>query len=414
MSVEVDLEREWSDYYKQILNKMDQRGFGINFKIKRLYYSYYRNLIDAIYFAKCVNWDAAYDPKHSAKTNIPIYWIMAEIQFDFPSAMINQHQIVAYPGKTCFCIPISCYGLMNIAVNTIKDWYKLSPYFEPCRNLRAAFQINDEIEVFIDEGEWRKGTIIDNVILNNNSSNQIIEPIVEYLEIQTIDDAIVRFNRYDPRVRPILQTQKIQSKNVKARYKSKLLTNVNIDNQEKDEQLLSPPIHIDQNVAPQYQFQQQPQKTEQPQKKEQAQSIAISSDYKENVNATNNQSFIIPQDPRLQTHSTANVTSVPELELFDETKYYQEEEDEKKEMIGPNDPTPPLSLDLEDEINNFESQHINQDLLNEFDPKNTNIIKQYQTDLQETMETMKVLFFYFNISFCFDYLSIYIYIYKYT
>eukprot|EP00486_Rosalina_sp_Unknown_P006306 CAMPEP_0201569424 /NCGR_PEP_ID=MMETSP0190_2-20130828/11077_1 /ASSEMBLY_ACC=CAM_ASM_000263 /TAXON_ID=37353 /ORGANISM="Rosalina sp." /LENGTH=1071 /DNA_ID=CAMNT_0047991705 /DNA_START=24 /DNA_END=3239 /DNA_ORIENTATION=- len=366
MSLEKELDESWSNYYKLSLKQNRKRRFGINFNINRLYSTYYYNLIDAIYFAKCVNWDAAYDPKHSAKTNIPIYWVMAEITFDYPTYyQPNDQQVIEYHDRT-HLVPISCFGLMDVEVNSIKDWYKLSPHFDPCRNLRAGLQLNDQIEVFIYD-KWIKGTIIDIIILNQNND----EPIVEYLEIQTVNDSIIRYNRFDDRVRPLLKTQQIQSKNFETKYTSKILTNID-DNDEK-EQLLPPPQSINQIQCPQHLITNQP----------------LNNGNVSNGVHNNNNTNIIAQDPRIQRNGNSHHQS---------SKYQQEDEEKREtlETVGQNDPTPEIigfddSSDDGTEQEQVPNNHINQALFDEFDPNNIKVMQQYQKDLKETMETMQKL-----------------------
>ena len=220
--------------------------YNVNFSITRLFSTHHLSLIDAIYFANCVNWDAAYDPKHSAITNIPIYWIIAEIKLDFPTGIDANGQSIDYEQNTQF-VPISCYGLVDVAVNSIKDWFKLSPHCKECRFLRARLQKTDEIEVFMETlSKWTKGVIVDVIIIDNNEQNQrggggsskdddMKESIVEYLTIQTVDGGIIRYNRYDDRVRPLLNTQNMQTKSMQSTFRDELLCNVDDINEAADD-----------------------------------------------------------------------------------------------------------------------------------------------------------------------------------
>eukprot|EP01083_Nonionella_stella_P034156 93518_1 len=327
MSLEQELSSDWSTFYKDNLKKLSQGRYSIHFNINNLYSTMHCNLIDAIYFAKCVNWDAAYDPKHSAKTNIPIYWIFAEISFDFPSANGNEINGQSTYSPNTFSVPISCFGLMHAEVNAIKDWYKLSPHCEECRDVRARLQIHDDVEVFVGK-EWRNGTIIDCVIMNHNevNSTQTSEPIVEYLQIQTTNDAIIRYNRYDDRLRPCLNTQHIE-------YDSQLLLNHKEDETEENEPLLTPPsdINIEQNAPPSYDI----------------------------GNQTTTHNTMIPMD-----HEQGYEVKDPRIKI--------ENDEYKVDALPTQEP-------------------MNEDLLNAFDHRNAEIMKQYQNDLRETMETMQKL-----------------------
>ena len=244
LSQELVLPDDWHKFYKSSLKQVRERRFDITLSVDRLFKTSYCNLIDAIFFAKCINWDAAYDPKHSAKTHIPIYWIFAQITFNLPSGQDSNGNIVQYPYKT-YNIPITCYGLMDVEVNKIKDWYKLSPHFKQCRDWRSKLQINDEVEVFLWEKFWTKGIIIDVVILNSNpniknnenDNNHNIIPknkIIEYLQVQCVNDSILMYNRYDDRIRPYSKSSNIQQKQLDIQYESNKLTDVDIDrNQHK-------------------------------------------------------------------------------------------------------------------------------------------------------------------------------------
>eukprot|EP01084_Bolivina_argentea_P171214 296622_1 len=80
-------------------------------------------------------------------------------------------EIIEYE-RNVYKVPISCFGLMNVPVNAIKDWYEVSPYFEQCRDLRAALQIDDEVQVFLFDKDWMKGTIIDIIIINSKEQKE--------------------------------------------------------------------------------------------------------------------------------------------------------------------------------------------------------------------------------------------------
>ena len=65
---------------------------------------------------------------------------------DFDSLRSDMAPVADCQHKTQM-VPIACYGLMGVEINAIKDWYKLSPHFLPCRDIRAGMQIKSEVEV---------------------------------------------------------------------------------------------------------------------------------------------------------------------------------------------------------------------------------------------------------------------------
>eukprot|EP00484_Ammonia_sp_Unknown_P028528 CAMPEP_0197034820 /NCGR_PEP_ID=MMETSP1384-20130603/12784_1 /TAXON_ID=29189 /ORGANISM="Ammonia sp." /LENGTH=1016 /DNA_ID=CAMNT_0042464779 /DNA_START=25 /DNA_END=3075 /DNA_ORIENTATION=- len=359
MSFELKIPEAWSNYYKAMLAQKCTRKYSIQFKIKQLYSTYHESLIDAIYFAKCVNWDAAYDPKHSAKTSIPIYWIMAEIEFHFPSGMDANHRPLAYTANNVQMIPLSCFGLVNAKVNNIRDWFKLSPHFEPCRDLRARFQVNDTVEVFLWP-KWVKGVIIDIVILNHNQAHtqeEDCEPIVEYLHIQTVDDAVCSYNRYDDRIRPLIQGEKMQSASLSASFSSKMLSKT--DERDEKEQLLPPDVNIQQWVPPQYQLGTDG-------------SVAIPNHLPtaNHVNDSNDDEKIHGQAiaPQAQQHQPSRSRSP-----------LSEDEEEKQEILETK----------EEEATNT---HLDKQLFDDFDPrKHAHTMKQYQAELQQIMQRLQTL-----------------------
>ena len=73
--------------------------------------------------------------------------------------------------------------------------------------------------------------VIDILIIDSNESEALhrSEPIVEHLQIQTTNDAIICLNRYDVRIRPLLHTQTVRETNVAQKYNSELLTEVDYD-----------------------------------------------------------------------------------------------------------------------------------------------------------------------------------------
>lgn len=107
-----------------LLKNQNISRFEITFDIKQLYCNWYCQLIDACNFAKCVNWNAAYDPKKNITTNIPLYWIFIDLQFDLPCAYQSME---SYEYRTQ--LPIACYGVTDVPVLKIKDWFKVSPYY---------------------------------------------------------------------------------------------------------------------------------------------------------------------------------------------------------------------------------------------------------------------------------------------
>ena len=408
MSMEMELPPDWHQYYKQTLRLRGISQFDVTFTINRLFYTFHTKLIDAIYYAKCVNWNAAYDPSYSAKTHIPMYWIYAEITFNFPGSMDPlTGNVIPYPQST-HLVPISCYGLMDVEVNAIKDWYKLSAHFEPCLAVRAALHIGSEVEVLLIrdglEGQWVKGTVIDILIIDNNQfgsqfcdnaihsrNSSTKQPVVEYLQIQTTNDAITCLNRYDERIRPLLQSQATQRQSIGARYQSQLLMEEDDDEKtvftSNGEELLTPPSDIDVYVPPQHRLNQNIQNVT-------------------NVlNPMGTNGMDVPQTP--VGFNDSNISNLRVDEKSTERTNYGV--NQMGNQMDPNDATPRISdCDEETEeekcdilghgtgdgtnnMNHETVRGLDQELWDEFDPRNMNIMRRYQQDLEETMDAMQKL-----------------------
>ena len=215
----MNLPSKGSNYYKQALKRKNQETYKINFEINKLYLSSHCKLIDAINFAKNVEFDKIYD--QYIKRNIPIYWIMAEISITFPPKVKTQGQTESYQTNK-YSVPISCYGIIDVPVNSMKNWYKLSPHNKSCRDLRKRLEIKDEIEVFTDN-KWISGIITGNGLgASNEDSKNDDEKDSEYLDIKTKNGKTVRFSRFDDKIRPLSKEHKYQLK--EAKYEKKIMT----------------------------------------------------------------------------------------------------------------------------------------------------------------------------------------------
>ena len=210
LTIEKEVSDDVNKCLQSILHSNCQRYFRIHnnrFKVIKCYGIYFHKLIDACNFNRCINWDAAHDSNNPIRINIPIYDIICEI-----NVKIMDNIEVNLP------FTLASYGIHGIPINYVINWYKNSPHFQLCRDIRYKWNNNDMIQCMINQ-KWINGVIISNNVIDFSYNNQNRkQSVIEYLLIYIKElNHCMYINRYDENIRPILtnkneQKMMIQSK----------------------------------------------------------------------------------------------------------------------------------------------------------------------------------------------------------